>query len=607
MKAKDRIENVAIYARVSTEKQKKEDNIAPQLDVLPKYAKKHGYSIHKVYSDDGISGSSIAARPAFLELLEDCVKGLFQGILVIEHSRLTRSDNPEEVGKIQRIFMENNIRIISPPEGVIDLRRPPDELVAWIKTWISKEERKEIRRKMARGKLYKLKQGTWLGLPPFGYSLDETRKEFSFNETEKALVERIFEMSLVDGMSVRAISDTLYREGERWRKDKVITPQIIRYCFRNECYCGSLFANRYRSVDGRRDGERPRSEWIEFKLPRLISRKTHNQLLHRLKNLRKTGRPATPGRYLFQGLLKCGLCGARLRVHKTQWSCYYSCYNRSQRRERERSTPDKKRCTLPYIRADKFDKGLFRYLIQQLADPEALKKAIAKQNFSTGRVEQLEKKRQKFRNKDKKIEKEIKNLLSHIARQPRLPKQESYELIWQWETERRQSADDIQEIERQLTTAREGDEKMKEIERHIDEVGRHLWVKIFERMIELGPVYQRKVVESLFGSAEVEVKPSKYKKSSPFGSGVTAAWMPKLNLDLISAIAAKAKLGESLKSSFDHSFIERERGAKKVVAKARGKGDHIESKLNFERCDLPWSTSERGPLLRSPRRNLPPA
>ena len=56
----------------------------------------------------------------------------------MEHNRITRSENPEEVGKIQRILMENNIRLISPPEGVLDLKRPPDELVSWIKMWIAK-------------------------------------------------------------------------------------------------------------------------------------------------------------------------------------------------------------------------------------------------------------------------------------------------------------------------------------------------------------------------------------------------------------------------------------------------------------------------------------
>ena len=33
----------------------------------------------------------------------------------------------------------------------MDLRRPPDELITWIKMWMATEERKEIARKTRRG------------------------------------------------------------------------------------------------------------------------------------------------------------------------------------------------------------------------------------------------------------------------------------------------------------------------------------------------------------------------------------------------------------------------------------------------------------------------
>ena len=171
---------VAIYARVSSDKQREERTIESQLDELPKYAKKCGYKVAETYVDDGISGTTIQDRPAFSQLLDDCTKGLFQAILVIEHNRITRSDNPEEVGKISRIFMENDIKIISPAEGILDLKHPPDELVAWIKTWIAKEERQELRRKLARGKRYKLEKGYWLGPAPFGYAFDKKTKTWSF-------------------------------------------------------------------------------------------------------------------------------------------------------------------------------------------------------------------------------------------------------------------------------------------------------------------------------------------------------------------------------------------------------------------------------------------
>ena len=138
---KDNIRKVAVYCRVSSDVQREKRTIESQVSTLRSYAERCAYEVYRIYQDDGFSGSTIEGRPA---LLIDCGKGKFETILVVEHNRITRSENPEEVGKIQRILMENNIRLISPPEGVLDLKRPPDEPVAWIKMWIAKEEKREM-------------------------------------------------------------------------------------------------------------------------------------------------------------------------------------------------------------------------------------------------------------------------------------------------------------------------------------------------------------------------------------------------------------------------------------------------------------------------------
>ncbi len=151
MTATENPKKVAIYARVSSDGQREKKTIESQLAELPQYASDQGYRVVDTYSDNGISGSTIEARPGFTSLLADAARQRFDAILVCEHNRLTRSDNPEERGRIQRILMENNIKIISPAEGVMDLRRPPDELITWIKMWMATEERKEIARKTRRG------------------------------------------------------------------------------------------------------------------------------------------------------------------------------------------------------------------------------------------------------------------------------------------------------------------------------------------------------------------------------------------------------------------------------------------------------------------------
>ena len=75
--------NAAIYARVSSTKQKEGENIQSQISILTDYADKNGYSIPDgwVFQDEGISGS-ILQRPALESLREIIQEGLVDTVLV---------------------------------------------------------------------------------------------------------------------------------------------------------------------------------------------------------------------------------------------------------------------------------------------------------------------------------------------------------------------------------------------------------------------------------------------------------------------------------------------------------------------------------------------
>ena len=90
----------------------------------------------------------------------DAPNQLFDAILVVEQNRITRTDNDEEEGRILMILKENNIRLVSPHEGILDLNNPIFRLLA--KFWASAEERAEITRKMKRGKRQRLLEGKWV-------------------------------------------------------------------------------------------------------------------------------------------------------------------------------------------------------------------------------------------------------------------------------------------------------------------------------------------------------------------------------------------------------------------------------------------------------------
>jgi predicted site-specific integrase-resolvase len=59
------LRRAALYARVSTDKQEREETVASQVDLLQEAAAAHGYEVlpGNVFIDDGISGTRLD-RPA---------------------------------------------------------------------------------------------------------------------------------------------------------------------------------------------------------------------------------------------------------------------------------------------------------------------------------------------------------------------------------------------------------------------------------------------------------------------------------------------------------------------------------------------------------------
>ena len=79
---------IAIYARVSTTLQSPQN----QIDALTELANRQGYTIIKIYSDNGISGTKLTAdRPALNDLMTDARKRKFDMVLVWSLDRLGRS------------------------------------------------------------------------------------------------------------------------------------------------------------------------------------------------------------------------------------------------------------------------------------------------------------------------------------------------------------------------------------------------------------------------------------------------------------------------------------------------------------------------------------
>ena len=81
----------AIYARVSSDRQKEQHTIASQTAALQEYAQAHGYTVPPewVFEDEGYSGA-LLVRPGLEALRDLAAAGQIQAALVYAPDRLSR-------------------------------------------------------------------------------------------------------------------------------------------------------------------------------------------------------------------------------------------------------------------------------------------------------------------------------------------------------------------------------------------------------------------------------------------------------------------------------------------------------------------------------------
>ncbi len=106
---------VALYARVSTEKQIDNYSIPLQLERMQAFCKSKGWNEMSEYIDGGYSGSNLN-RPA-IEQLQKIFVTKINAVIVYRLDRLSRSQH-DTLYLIEKIFLPNNVQFISLSETI---------------------------------------------------------------------------------------------------------------------------------------------------------------------------------------------------------------------------------------------------------------------------------------------------------------------------------------------------------------------------------------------------------------------------------------------------------------------------------------------------------
>ncbi|MCM3478948.1 recombinase family protein [Caldibacillus thermoamylovorans] len=317
------IKRVAIYARVSTTEQAEEGySIDEQTRILNEWCNDNGYIVYKEYVDRGISGKSIAARPALQQLLMDAKKKEFDIVVVWKMNRLAR--NILDLLKIVNLLEQKNIAFKSFSERY-ETATPSGKLQFHMMAAIAEFERGNIAENVKMGMLARAKEGSWNGGQVLGYDTVEISGEnkkrrhtkLVINQNEAQTVRRIFEL-YIQGHGYKSIANRINKEGHRSKKGNLFSINTIKTILTNPVYIGFIRYNVRRDWNSkRRNNINPDPVLVKGHHEPIISNEVWEKTQSLLKKRSNRPNRIHSGEFPLTGLLKCPVCGAGMVLGRT--------------------------------------------------------------------------------------------------------------------------------------------------------------------------------------------------------------------------------------------------------------------------------------------------
>ena len=303
---------VAAYARVSTEQDAQQNSYEAQIGYYTDYIQRNSeWEFVKVYSDEGISGTSYRNRDGFNEMVADAKDGKIDLILTKSISRFARNTVDSLV--VTRELKRSGVEVFFEKENISSMDAQA-ELIFTIMSSIAQEESRSISENVRWGVQRSMEAGRvslpWKSFLGFERGDDGLPR---INEEEAKIVRKIYR-DYLNGATLRQIARKLDTAGVKkpLRAEGRWSPETIRHILTNEKYKGDAVLQKTYTVDFLskevRVNRGERRQWyIRDSHDAIITAEAFRQAA---ANLRQ--RAAFAGRYFsspFSSKLYCGKCG----------------------------------------------------------------------------------------------------------------------------------------------------------------------------------------------------------------------------------------------------------------------------------------------------------
>ncbi len=338
---------VALYARVSSDRQDVDLSISAQLKALREYALRNGYQVVKEFVDEAETGRT-TARPAFKEMIAIARRPNkpFEQILVWKYSRFARSRKDSIVYKA--MLKKAGVMVVSINEPFDDT--PTGRLMEGIIESLDEFYSDNLGEDVTRGMRESAERGFYLSSrAPYGFrkiKVQDGNKERTKLELEPNQARIVLDSfnGIVSGKGLLEITKELNTKpipgpkGKGWGKTGVYS------ILTNEIYTGVFVWGR----NSKRGNEPVRTENA---CPAIIDKETFRKVQDLMKERApvKVHPKRVSSPFMLSGIAYCGYCGKALvgKYAKSGQFSYYVC-----------GTLDKKgsgACQAKYINAEKFE------------------------------------------------------------------------------------------------------------------------------------------------------------------------------------------------------------------------------------------------------------
>jgi DNA invertase Pin-like site-specific DNA recombinase len=392
--------SAAIYARVSSAGQKKDQTIGSQTAALRAHAAASRLEVPEgwVFEDEGHSGATLV-RPALERLRDLAAQGCVDVVLVWSPDRLARKFAYQAL--LVEEFARAGVRVEFAKNGPRG-DSPEDQLLVQFQGMFAEYEKAQLMERYRRGKAYRAQAGSVnvLSGAPFGYryirKTPQAGAGYEIIEHEAVLVAGLFRRYADDGATIADLARWLAGQGAVTRTGKHRWDRSVVWgMLRNPAYAGrAVFGktqivheqpglNRIARLQGRttpravKTAARPREEWTEIAVPAIVDEDTFARVQQRLADNKRFATRGSKTPSLLQGLAACTACGygyyrtstrtARRKIY------YYRCLGSDNYRYEGGRV-----CGNKPVRADYLDQVVWDHITGLLADPALIRAEISK-------------------------------------------------------------------------------------------------------------------------------------------------------------------------------------------------------------------------------------